>query len=169
MKTQLRFAPSVLLGLFLVIFTLLSPVVSRALTMSAAEDAAKTTGFDEVSKRKPKDPFYGSKRKDAKEWTTFEAYPKGAEASQIAITCNQCKDRKMTEAFQVTCYDQVSKVAAALGVDLPGGVVRAFEKGVADKTWELKVNKAASVRLKKTGLKCDMGPGGSGYRFDFFF
>ena len=74
----------------------------KAPTMEKAEEVAANQGFVEVSKRKPKDPFYSSKRADAKTWMSIDAYPQGSLTKQVALTCNQCKSRKMSEITVTT-------------------------------------------------------------------
>lgn len=138
-------------------------------SMDEVEKATQAQGFVEVSARKAKDPYYSSKRTDAKTWMSIDAYPAGSSAKQVAIICNQCRARKMSEELAINCYQEVQTLATALKVDLPGEVIRAFEGTANEHTWEIKDQAAKKVRFQKTGLKCDRGPGGQGIRFDIFY
>lgn len=144
-------------------------LASQVPSMEKAEEIATANGFSTVSQRRPKDPFYSSKRTNAKTWKTLEVHPRGNQAKQITITCNQCGVRKFPEALSVSCFEEAQKVATALQVDLPGGVIKAFEAGEnPEETWDLKEGAAKSVRLQRTTLKCDPG-NGKGLRFDLFY
>jgi hypothetical protein len=146
-----------------------SASIEKTPTMDKVAEATAAQGFSEVSARKPKDPFYSSKRADAKTWMSIDAYPQGKLAKQVAVSCNQCRSRKMSEELSLECFSEVQKLASSLAVNLPGGVIKAFEGKEPEETWELKDQAAKKVRFQRTALKCDMGPGGSGIRFDIFY
>lgn len=156
-----------LISMFLAVSASASPS-PKAPSMEKAEEVAAQQGFVEVSKRKAKDPFYSSKRADAKTWMSIDAYPQGSVVKQVALTCNQCKSRKMSEELAVECFGEAQKLATGLGVDIPGETVRAFEGKELEKIWELKDQAAKKVRFQRTTLKCD-ARGGSGIRFDIFY
>lgn len=171
---------TVLVQLFVLILALVSGQNSQAAspnqpvpTMEAAEAAALKQGFSEVSRRKMKDPFYSTKRADSKTWMTLDLYPHGSKVKQVALTCNQCKTRKMKEELALECFAEAQKISVAIGVDMPGESLKLFEssEGEAEKDWDLKDQAAKRVRFQRTALKCD-GPvrgGGSGIRYDIFY
>lgn len=156
-----------LISLFLAVSASAAPS-PKAPTMDKAEEVAANQGFVEVSKRKPKDPFYSSKRADAKTWMSIDAYPQGSVVKQVALTCNQCKSRKMSEELAIECFGEAQKLSKGLEVDMPGEVIRVFEGKDQERIWELKDQAAKKVRFQRTALKCD-SRGGSGIRYDIFY
>ena len=139
-------------------------------TMESAEAAATKQGFIEVSRRKMKDPFYSTKRADAKTWMTLDIYPQGSKVKQVALTCNQCKTRKMKEELALECFGEAQKISTGLGVDMPGESIKLFEGTEPEKEWDLKDQAAKRVRFQRTALKCDaVRGGGSGIRYDIFY
>lgn len=157
-----------LISLFVAVSALAAPSL-KAPSMEKAEEVAAGQGFTEVSKRKPKDPFYSSKRADAKTWMSIDAYPQGSSVKQVALTCNQCKSRKMSEELALECFGEAQKLSKGLGVDMPGEVLRAFEGKDQEKEWEIKDQAAKRVRFQRTALKCDTRGGGTGIRYDIFY
>ena len=143
-----------------------------ALTLEDAALAAKAAGFDDETFPKTGEPYVAKKTISKKKSVTFKTFPKSktnAALVQITLNCDQCESKKISEADSIACYQDVQTIARELKLDLPGGVIKAFENVKSqEQSWDVHDKIGKSIRYTKTQVKCPK-VSSEGIKFDFFF
>jgi hypothetical protein len=156
------------------IFLLLAALTpnAHALSIEDAAAAAKAAGFEDKTFPKTGDSYVTTKTKSKKNYSTFKTFPKSktdGAIAQISLSCNQCEAKKISEANSILCFEDVQAIALSLKLDLPGGVIKAFENVKSQQqSWDLNDKVGKSVRYTKTQVKCGKKTD-EGIKFDFFF
>lgn len=161
----------VAMRLIIFMFSMVLSLGARALTVEESANAAQAAGFELKALPKPGESYVTTKTKSKKNFTTFKtfAHAKTSNVDQISVMCNQCESKKISEATSILCYEDVQAVALKLKLDLPGGVIRAFENVKSQQqVWESTDKKAKRFRYTKTQVACGSSKD-EGLKFDLFF
>jgi hypothetical protein len=150
---------------------LLVSLGAHALTLEDAAAAAKAAGFEDKIFPKTGESYVTNKTLSKKKFSTFKTFPKSktnAAIEQITLSCNQCESKKISEANSIACYEDVQAIARSLKIDLPGGVIKAFEDPKSQQqSWDLKDKLGKSLRFTRTQVKCPK-VSSEGMKVDFF-